>query len=149
MQKPMNGAMTKQPISTGPHVSLNDAMEIMRAWGMRHLPVTEDDGKVAGLLSERDVWRYFALHPGGKPTVGDAMVKHPYVVSPDDLLVDVAEAMADSKYGCAVVAGSKGLCGIFTTTDALRILAKLLRDPEKGPAKILKLSDYMHERHAS
>ncbi len=149
MQKPIDGAMTKQPVSIGPYVSLNDAMDIMRSWGMRHLPVTEKTGDVVGLLSERDAWRHFALHPGGKATVKDAMVSKPYVVAPDDLLIDVVKAMAEAKYGCAIVAGSKGLCGIFTTTDALRILAKLLEDPDSGPAKVIKLSDYLDSRHAS
>ncbi len=142
MQKPINGAMTKQPISIGPFVSLTDAMEIMRSWGMRHLPVTEKDGQVVGLLSERDLWRYAALHPNAKATVREAMVKGPYVVEPDDLLIDVIENMMEKKYGCAVVANEKGLCGIFTTTDALRILADLLRDPDGGPAKVIKLSDF-------
>jgi len=149
MQKPIDGAMTKQPISIGPDVSLNDAMDIMRSWGMRHLPVSEKAGDVVGLLSERDAWRYFALHPGAKATVQDAMVSKPYVVAPDDLLIDVVKAMAEAKYGCAIVTGSKGLCGIFTTTDALRILAKLLEDPDSGPAKVIKLSDYLDSRHVS
>ncbi len=142
MQKPINGAMTKQPVAIGPYVNLNDAMEIMRSWGMRHLPVTEKEGQVVGLLSERDLWRYAALHPNSKATVRDAMVKAPFVVEPDDLLVDVLETMTEKKYGCAVVADSRGLCGIFTTTDALRILADLLRGPGGAPAKVLKISDY-------
>lgn len=149
MQKPINGAMTKQPISIGPHVSLTDAMEIMRSWGMRHLPVTEKNGEVTGLLSERDLWRYAALHPGAKATVQDAMVSEPYVVEPDELLVDVVEAMATRKFGCAIVANDKGLCGIFTTTDAMRILADLLRDPGGGAAKVIKIADYFASTRAS
>jgi CBS domain-containing protein len=36
----------------------------------------------------------------------------------------VARAMADHKYGCAVVTDGRGhLLGLFTTTDALRLLA--------------------------
>lgn len=146
MQKPINGAMTKQPVAVGPFVSLTDAIDIMRSWGMRHLPVTEKEGDVVGLLSERDVWRYSALHPSAKATVRDAMVKEPYVVDPDELLLEVVETMMENKYGCAVVAGEKGLCGIFTTTDALRILASLLREPGGRPAKVMKLSDYMSSR---
>ena len=33
--------------------------------------------------------------------------------------------------------------GIFTTVDALHILAKILRDPKDVDFKVLKISDYL------
>lgn len=45
-----------------------------------------------------------------------------YVVGPDTPLEQVASAMADHKYGCAVVTEGNHVVGIFTTVDALRAL---------------------------
>jgi acetoin utilization protein AcuB len=45
-----------------------------------------------------------------------------YTVQPETPLLDVAAAMADHKYGCAVVTEGHHVVGIFTTVDALRAL---------------------------
>ncbi|MGE4132119.1 MAG: CBS domain-containing protein [Bdellovibrionales bacterium] len=146
MNKSIDSAMTKEPMSIAPDVSLQDAMEIMRSWGMRHLPVTGKQGEVIGLFTERDLWRYQALHPGEKASVRDAMTENPFVVGPDTSLAEVAEKMARHKYGCAIVAGENGLCGIFTTTDALEILAQLLRDPNDRGFRVMRIEDYIRTR---
>ncbi len=142
MSKHIGEAMKKKPISVAPEIQLFDAIEIMRSWGMRHLPVTGADGRVVGLLSERDIYRHMALHPNSKASVHEAMIANPYLVEPTDLLADVAETMAREKYGCAIVVGSNGICGIFTTTDALRILALMLREPLSSPFKVMRLEEY-------
>jgi acetoin utilization protein AcuB len=139
--------MTQEPMSIGPDVTLEDAHEIMRNWGMRHLPVTAQDGSIVGLLSERDIFKHQALHGSDNRTVvADAMASHPYVVTPDKSLAEVADKMARNKYGCAVVAGQQGICGIFTTTDALRILARMLREPDGSPFKVMRIEDYFRTR---
>jgi CBS domain-containing protein len=146
MTKRINGAMTKEPVSIASDVELNDALELMRSWGMRHLPVTTNDGKVVGLLSERDIWRYIAFHPDHKQAqVRSAMSTDPFIVKPADSLADVAEKMAANKYGCAIVAGEKGICGIFTTTDALKILAHIMRGPDHS-YKIMRIEEYFRTR---
>jgi CBS domain-containing protein len=54
------------------------------------------------------------------------MTEGPYSVPVDAPLAEVCTAMADEKYGAALVVDRKGhLLGIFTTTDALRALAQL------------------------
>jgi CBS domain-containing protein len=55
------------------------------------------------------------------------MSDEPFVVAPDSLLEEVAEAMAKNKHGSALVVERATLVGIFTSTDALRALVILLR----------------------
>lgn len=139
--------MTFEPMSIAPDVELNDAWELMRSWGMRHLPVTDGNAKVIGVLSERDILRFKALNPQRTAAAArDAMSNDPFVVEPDDSLAEVASKMAQHKYGCAIVAGPKGILGIFTTTDALRILAELLNGPGHPPFKIMKIEEYLRTR---
>lgn len=105
----------------------------MRAWGIRHLPVL-DGGKLVGILSQRDALLVETLRDvdPAKVQVEDAMSTELYIVDPNDRLVDVAEAMAEHKYGCAIVKSGREIVGIFTTVDALRALAGIAQGKRYG-----------------
>lgn len=125
--------MTRSPHSVGLHMTLADAHALMREFRIRHLPVLEG-GKLVGMVSERDLHLIETLRDV-KPReveVDDAMSPEPFVVSEDAPLEDVALEMWKHKYGSAVVMsgrarGSQKIAGVFTTTDALRALATLLK----------------------
>ena len=118
--------MTSHPVTVPPEMTLAEAVEVMTEWGLRHLPVLEHHHLV-GILSERDVAR--TMPKEGKQTflVRDAMVRDPYCVDPDTSLKEVVQTMASNRLGCVVVRGTgERVFGIFTTTDALNVLAKTL-----------------------
>jgi acetoin utilization protein AcuB len=98
----------------------------MRTAGIRHLPVLEG-GKLVGILSQRDALFVETLRDVDPATVPveDAMSADVYVTSPDAALADVAATMAEHKYGCAVVLDGSHLIGVFTTVDALKVLASM------------------------
>jgi CBS domain-containing protein len=51
-----------------------------------------------------------------------------YSVGLDDPVDAVAERMAARKYGCALIVNRRGAVeGIFTTIDAMQVLADVLR----------------------
>jgi acetoin utilization protein AcuB len=123
LNRPLRSFMTPNPHSIGSDQPLKLAHERMRNWGIRHLPVLEG-GKLVGILSQRDALLVETLRDvdPGKVPVEDAMTTDVYMVSPDAPLGDVASAMAEHKYGCAVVMEGAHVTGIFTTVDALRVL---------------------------
>jgi acetoin utilization protein AcuB len=123
LNQPIRSFMTSAPHTIGRDQPLSVAHERMRDFGVRHLPVLEG-GKLVGILSQRDALLVETLRDVDptKVQVEDAMTADIYVVSPDAPLADVAEAMADHKYGCAIVMDGPLLKGIFTTVDALRAL---------------------------
>ena len=101
----------------------------MREHDLRHLPVLEQ-GKLVGLVSERDLY-YLETVAGVDPEterVEEGMSQDVYCVSPEARLQDVVVEMAAHKYGCAVVVQSAKAIGVFTTTDALRLLAEYLEE---------------------
>lgn len=108
---------------------MSQAHELMRSHRIRHLPVLAA-GKLVGIVSDRDLHLIETL-PDSDPdevTVEEAMTEGVYVVAPDAPLDAVAEWMATHKYGCAVVADRRGVVeGIFTTVDAMQVLADVLR----------------------
>ena len=47
--------MTPEPITAPPAMDSDDAAELMLSSGFRHLPVVDDEGGIAGIVSLRDV----------------------------------------------------------------------------------------------
>ena len=108
---------------------MSQAHQLMREHQIRHLPVLEA-GKLVGIVSERDLHLIETL-PDSDPdevTVEDAMIEEVYGVSADDPVDVIVEKMSSRKYGSAVVLNHSGhVEGIFTTVDALQVLADVLR----------------------
>ena len=97
----------------------------MQRHDVRHLPVLEAEALV-GIVSERDLAMVAALRPDGwqELPVAEAMTPKPLTVRADKPVHEVAAIMAEHRYGAALVLdASEHLVGLFTTTDALRVLA--------------------------
>jgi acetoin utilization protein AcuB len=119
--------MTALPHTIGSDIPVKKAMELMREFRIRHLPV-QKGGQLVGVVSERDIRLARSFQGPGELAVEDVMSADPYVVSPEAGLDEVASEMATHKYGCAIVVQSNGkIVGIFTDNDALRVLAETLR----------------------
>ena len=117
--------MTKAPRSIEPGQSVDVARKWMDEMKVRHLPV-RSAGQVVGVLSERDLNLVAGL-PGSRhapASVEDAMISEVRSVSELRSVADVANEMLEHRVGCVLVTGKDGvLTGIFTDSDALRILA--------------------------
>jgi acetoin utilization protein AcuB len=119
--------MTESPHTIGKDQPLEKASQVMRDAGIRHLPVL-DGGQLLGIVSTRDIYLVETLQDvdAAKVSVEEAMSAEPYSVAPDAPLEEVAAEMAEHKYGAAVVMEGRKVVGIFTTVDALRVLAAQL-----------------------
>ncbi len=119
--------MTHTPVCCRPDDALIDVRERMMARDVRHLPVVAD-GAVVGVVSASDI---DTLHrcpyaDVSRATVADAMTPAPYVVSIYTPIDEVVRTMAEHRWGSAVVVdGQRHVRGIFTTVDALGLLAAL------------------------
>jgi acetoin utilization protein AcuB len=127
--------MTRSPHSIGDEQTLERAKSVMEQHAIRHLPVLHG-GRLVGMVTDRDVNLVETLD-GVDPhlvTVSDAMSTAVYSVAPETPLDEVAAEMAAAKYGSAVVMRGHEVVGIFTTVDACRTLASLLREGRPGPS---------------
>ena len=120
--------MTPNLHSIGKDQPLAVAHRLMKEHDLRHLPVLES-GKLVGLISERDL--YYLESVAGvdieRELVEEAMTQDVYCASPDTKLREVVLEMASRKYGCAVAVEGNKPVGIFTTTDAMQLLAAYLQ----------------------
>jgi len=117
------------PVHTiGVQETLAEAHELMNRFAIRHLPVLEG-GKLVGMLSQRDLHLIETLRDVDPTivTVEEAMNQDLLAVAPDEPLEQVAKQMAEHHYGSAMIVRERQLLGIFTSTDALRVLAGVVR----------------------
>jgi acetoin utilization protein AcuB len=120
--------MTRGPIAIDCRASVAEAREAMEAIGARHLPVT-DHGRLVGIASARDLDRLQLRKPGIEAevlTVAEAMTPDPLITSPATPLSWLVTRMAEEDLDATVVMDGDLIVGIFTTTDAMRLLAELI-----------------------
>jgi acetoin utilization protein AcuB len=118
--------MTPSPHTIGEDQTLDFAKHEMAKYGIRHLPVLRA-GKCVGLISDRDIKLSYAVESGraGLLKVTDACSGEVYSVDENEFLRNVAQYMAKNLLGSAVVVDQKEkVVGIFTVTDACRVLGE-------------------------
>ena len=124
--------MTEYPAIASRDTTVSEAFLFMNEMGFRHLPVLED-GKVVGIVSDRDLRQAKFLADDEDIRVADVMTMEPYCAKVGTPLSEVAKKMADNKFGSTVILNDTGqVVGIFTVTDAVRLLSEILAS-ENGP----------------
>lgn len=119
--------MTPHPHSIGTDQPLQKALEMMREFHIRHLPVLENS-QLNGIISDRDI--KFAMSLKGidiKTTlIRDIAHEDVYVANADTPLNSVINEMINKKLGSAVILDNNKVVGIFTSHDALKSFQELL-----------------------
>lgn len=120
--------MTPDPVTIDGGLSVADARTRMFQLGVRHLPVYVG-GHLVGILSDRDLARISADDgfESKSSTAEQACTPNPYIVGPNTGLAEVAQVLADEKFGAALVMEGGHLLGVFSVVDALRALVTQLR----------------------
>jgi CBS domain-containing membrane protein len=134
MQNPeyVRDLMTSAVTTVGRNQSLKSADEVMRLGRIRHLPVVDDDGALAGIVSQRDLFLSGLLRALGYGShareraledtlVKEAMKTEVVTTTPETLLRDAASVMLERKIGCLVVLSSDKIVGILTEADFVRL----------------------------
>ncbi len=126
--------MTPCPISIRPEQSLADAHRLMRAHGVRHLPVVGED-RVFGVVTQGDLRLLESIADVDVDTVHveEAMVDHPFMVWTETPIAEVLEQMIERHIGSALVVDRASLdrgrvAGIFTAVDAMKALEQITRE---------------------
>jgi predicted transcriptional regulator len=127
--------MMGSPVTLRPGDTLDLANDVISLGRIRHIPVVED-GRLVGLLSERDLigaaaTTIFGLKQKSKSAllksflIKDVMKKKLLTVRPDTPIKDAAHLMKEKKIGCLPVVNEGALVGLVTTTDILRYVENL------------------------
>lgn len=128
--------MTERPRTAHPDTPLREAARDMMEAKLSALPVVDDDGRLLGLLGERELMRHLmatALIPGGsgrftppgvhgRRTVRDVMTRQVLCVSPEQPVSEVAALMTNKDVERVPVVREGRLVGFLTRGDIVRKL---------------------------
>jgi CBS domain-containing protein len=120
--------MTRDLVTVKETDDLALAESILKLGGIRHLPVVRE-GRLAGLVTQRDLLRSAAVRAHRATLAGDIMVRDVVTVRPDTSLVQAARLMLANKFGCLPITEEDGtLAGIITESDFVRFAADMVQD---------------------
>jgi CBS domain-containing protein len=131
------------PVTVLPGTSLADCVRaIQRSGTGDSVFVCDADGRLVGVLTERDV---FAQIVGGKVDLGqpveDLMTTEPRTLDLDDTIRDAIVLMQTGRYrNVPVVDGAGQLTGVVRQSDIIKYLA------ESFPEELLNLPPRPHQR---
>jgi CBS domain-containing protein len=128
LDAPAYMAMSTPPITVRASESLWQAARVMYEAGVGSVIVVDESGRVAGILTSRDILRLLALGVAARnPPVGDVMSVNVVTASRDESLGAIAERMREAGVRHVPIVDSEGRpLGIVTQTDLLRYLVDCL-----------------------
>ena len=139
--------MTTELCTLGEDDSITDARAIMTEKHIRHIPITDSDSRMLGLVTQRDVLA--ATEPellklagdkadvyGADIKLSDIMIRDVSVIHQTDSLRKAAMYMQSHKYGCLPVVSDGRLVGIITDSDFIAIAINLIEQAELNEDEI-------------
>ena len=119
--------MAKQATTLAPTSPVHEAIALLSDHRFRHILIAEADGRLAGVLSDRDVFRCLALQKDASTTtVETIMNREPSVMRPSSSPIDATRVLVHRRFNSLpVVDKDNRICGILTTTYLLRLLEAL------------------------
>lgn len=126
--------MTADVFTVRPDDPLTTLRDLMDDKHIRHVPVVDEDGSLAGLVSERDLLRRASGADTDLPLsvqadvfaavrVRDIMTWDIETVEAETDAGSAAQIMLENKYGCLPVTDGDTLVGILTEADFVRFVA--------------------------
>jgi CBS domain-containing membrane protein len=125
--------MSEKPVVARPDDSLALLHDLMVQARIRHLPVVDDNNRLVGLVTHRDLLRHALIEqPDVTPwvqrvlrdnlKVSDLMIEEVVTIGPDEDVRVAADTLFDAKIGCLPVVEEGKLVGILTESDFVRFM---------------------------
>ena len=137
--------MTHDPIIVSPDMLLPEARKILNEYHIRHLPVVDRDGKLIGIVTDRDLRSAYpssvtsrkdavvAFEQVEKTTIADIMTTTCATLRPESSLDDALILFDRDKIGGLPVLDEEGaVLGFFSLLDLTAAYRKLFGVAEKG-----------------
>lgn len=145
MSTTLKHAMSSRPMTVRTKDELSAAYLRMKREGFRHLPVIDDEGRLVGIISDRDFQRAMegsadnaAFPPEAK--VAQFMSRPVTALGEETPILEAVRLMIEKKISAIAVTRSDQMTGIITHEDLLRILAVLLEEPASIKEKVTALT---------
>lgn len=144
--------MTSPAVMVSPDMPAMDALQYMKEKNIRRLPVVSDDGKLLGIVSEKDLLHaapssatslsiFEVTYLLNRLTVGRVMTRDVVSVTEDTPLECAARIMAERHLGGLPVLRDGKVVGIITETDLLLGFSEAMGAFEPGVRVMLEAPD--------
>ena len=144
--------MTTDLITVSPDTPLIQARELLRENNIKQVPVVDAEGKLVGILTDRDIkqaWAspattlsiYELTYVLQKLTVESVMVKGLITITPDATIERAASILHERKIGSLPVVQNDKLVGIITSTDLMEVLLDGLGIKEESGRLVVLVRD--------
>jgi len=118
--------MIPDPIIITEKASVQEAIEIMKANSIRHLPVVSRNFMLKGFVTLADLKSGLIPSMVAGVSLSDLMIKDPITVGPDDDIEIAAQHFYKYKIGGMPVVKKGKLVGIITESDILRAFIDMM-----------------------
>lgn len=106
--------------------TVRDALDLMRDYRIRHIPILNESKVLVGIITDRDLKEAIpsTLTPGEHTNIYESqlnaiMTKNPIIGHPMDFVEESALLFYEKHIGCLPVVSNQKLVGIVTETDLL------------------------------
>ncbi len=135
--------MSKHVLTVKPNAPVDETLRRMRLEKVRRFPVVDNEGRLVGIVSERDLL-YAAPSPAtslsvyelhylySRIKVEQVMTREVVTVNYDDPIEEAARLMADHRIGGLPVMREGELVGIITETDIFKAFMEMLGARDQG-----------------
>ena len=117
--------MSRPAVTIRQDADFQKALALMQDRKLRRLPVVDDDGRLVGIVVERDLLVAAMRYLQSRVEIGDVMTRNVVSVGPDTDLNDVARTMLERKIGGLPVVEDGRLVGIITESDIFKRFVEL------------------------
>ncbi len=111
-------------VSIGPEAKVSEAIARLVQNNIGSLPVVDSEGRLLGMLSERDVLR--GVHNRGEgfgqARVSEMMTAHPVTCNLEDDVDDVMGKMSERRIAKVPVLYDEQLVGIVSVGDVIKVM---------------------------
>lgn len=120
--------MTTSPITARPETSVAEVIKTLYSNPFHHLPITDSENKLVGIVSDRDLVRCFCRNTNGSTAgvfgiaASDIMSSDLITVTPKTELIKAIGIMKSRGISCLPVLNDKKLMGIITDSDLWDLL---------------------------
>jgi CBS domain-containing protein len=130
----VNDVMTRDVVSLLPSQSFGEAVGLMANRPFPHVLVIHPNGRLAGIISDRDLLRVMGATMDWKTKrLSEVMTQDVFTVTPQTPLSVAAREILVRRINCLPVLydENKQVCGIVTSTDLLKAFEKLQASVER------------------
>jgi len=118
--------MIPDPITVTTNTSIEDAIQLMKTKGIRHLPVVGKGKVLKGFVTLADLKQGLIPAMVSDLKLTDLMINDPITIGPDDDIETAARIIYEHKIGGMPVVRKNVVVGIITESDILRAFIDMM-----------------------